>query len=317
MSPLTTTERVERTARRSRRLAVTLVLNAILAIAQVVAGAMAHSVGLLADAGHNLTDAAGIAVSLVAVRMTLRPRSASRSYGYHRGPILAALANAAVIAVVTVAIAVAGIERLLHPRPVHAPTMVVVAAIAFVVNGTAALLLREDADDLNMRTAFLHMGGDALGSLTVLVAGIVLLVHPALERLDPAAALVVGALICIEAVRILRDTTAVLLESTPSDIDVAELAATMEAVTGVAEVHDLHVWSLSSDVRALSAHLVVSGHPTLEEAQVVGERVKAAVAAPFLIAHSTLELECERCIDGESDPCLMDALGEDTGVIPS
>jgi cobalt-zinc-cadmium efflux system protein len=313
MSPGTS---IERTARRSRRLAVTLALNAVLAVTQVVAGTMAHSVGLLADAGHNLTDAAGIAVSLVAVRMTLRPRSPSRSYGYHRGPILAALANAAVIAVVTVAIAVASIERLVHPRPVHATAMVVVAAIAFVVNATAALLLREDSDDLNMRTAFLHMGGDALGSLTVLAAGAVLLVHPALERLDPLAALVVGALICFEAVRILRDTMAVLLESAPADIDVADLTTAMGAVLGVAEVHDLHVWSLSNDVRALSAHVVLSGHPSLEEAQVVGERVKAAVAAPFLIAHSTLELECERCIDGESDPCLMDTLTEGTEAIP-
>ncbi len=309
----------ERTTRRSRRLAVTLVLNAALAVTQLVTGVMAHSMGLLADAGHNLTDAAGIAVSLVAVRLTLRPRSPSRSYGYHRGPILAALVNAAVIAVVTVSIAAGSIGRLIHPHAVHATTVVVVAAIAFAVNATAALVLREDSDDLNMRTAVLHMGGDALGSLAVLVAGAVLIVHPSLERLDPIAALAVGALICFEAVRILRDTLAVLLESTPPDIDVAELATTMGSVPGVSEVHDLHVWSLSSDVRALSAHLVLSGHPTLEEAQVVGERVKAALTTPYAIAHSTLELECERCMDGESDPCLMDNLdnlGEGAGAVP-
>jgi cobalt-zinc-cadmium efflux system protein len=307
MSPGTT---IERTSRRTRRLAATLALNVALAATQVVAGVMAHSTGLLADAGHNLTDGAGIAVSLVAVRMALRPRSASRSFGYHRGPILAALANAAVIAVVTVAIAAGSIERLIHPRAAHGATMVAVGAIAFVVNGAAALVLREDSGDLNMRTAFLHMGGDALGSLAVVVAGAILVVDPSLERVDPLAALAVGALILFEAVRILRATMEVLLESVPADIDVAELATTMGTVPGVAEVHDLHVWSLSSDVRALSAHVVLTGHPTLEEAQVVGERVKAALSAPYAIAHSTLELECERCTDGEADPCLMDSLGD-------
>ena len=311
MSPGTT---IDRTHRRTRRLAVTVGLNVALAVTQVIAGAMAHSIGLFADAGHNLTDAAGIAVSLVAVRMTLRPRSPARSFGYHRGPILAALANAAVIGVVTVAIAVGSIERLVHPRAAHGATMVVVAAIAFAVNAGAALALREDSGDLNMRSAFLHMGGDALGSLAVLVAGAVLVADPSLERVDPLSALAVGGLILFEAVRILRDSARVLLESVPADIDVDELTAAMGAVPGVSDVHDLHVWSLSSDVRALSAHVVLSGHPTLEEAQVVGERVKAAVVVPFDIAHSTLELECERCVDGEWDPCLMDDLGDATGA---
>ncbi|HUO48509.1 MAG TPA: cation diffusion facilitator family transporter [Acidimicrobiales bacterium] len=306
----------DRTTRRSRRLAITLGLNVVLALTQVVGGIVAHSMGLLADAGHNLTDAVGIAVSLVAVRLTLRPRSPARSFGWHRGPILAALVNAAAIAVVTVAIVAGSIERLVNPQAVHASAVVAIAALAFVVNGGAALLLHEDRADLNMRTAFLHMGGDALGSLTVLAAGVVLMIDPRLERIDPIAALAVGALILVEALRILRDTMAVLLESTPTDIDLGALTDTMTAVGGVAEVHDLHVWSLSSDYRALSAHVVLTGHPTLEEAQVVGERVKAALARPFAIAHSTLELECERCIDEEADPCGMDA-AEPRAAVPT
>jgi cobalt-zinc-cadmium efflux system protein len=305
----------DRTTRRSRRLSITLGLNVLLAMTQVIGGIAAHSMGLLADAGHNLTDAAGIAVSLVAVRLTLRPRSAARSFGWHRGPILAALVNAAAIAVVTVAIAVGSVERLVHPRAVHAPTVVVIAALAFIVNAGAALLVHEDRADLNMRTAFLHMGGDALGSLAVLAAGVVLMIDPGLERIDPIAALAVGALILVEAVRILRDTMAVLLESAPTDIDLGELTATMASVGGVAEVHDLHVWSISSEYRALSAHVVLTGHPTLEEAQVVGERVKAALSGPFAIAHSTLELECERCTD-DADPCGMDGSGEPGSAVP-
>jgi cobalt-zinc-cadmium efflux system protein len=301
---------MDRATRRTRRLVIALGLNIVLAATQLVAGLAAHSTGLLSDAGHNVTDVAGVAMSLLAVRWASRPRNPSHSFGYHRGPILAALGNAAVIAVVTVAIVVQSVTRLVHPHTVHAGVVVAVAATAFVVNGLAALMLRERSGDLNMRSAALHMGGDALGSLAVLVAGGVLLAHPSLEWADPGASIVVALIIVVEAYRLLRGSVDVLLESSPADVDLAELTAVMGRVPGVAEVHDLHVWSLSSDVRALSAHVVLTGHPTLEQAQVVGDRVKSAIGAPFTIAHSTLELECERCIDGEVDPCLMDSVGD-------
>jgi cobalt-zinc-cadmium efflux system protein len=301
---------MDRATSRTRRLIVALGLNLVLAGAQLIGGLVAHSTGLLSDAGHNVTDVAGVAMSLLAVRWALRPRSASHSFGYHRGPILAALGNAALIAVITVAIVVGSIVRLVHPRPVHGSLVVAVAGAAFVANAVAALVLRERSWDLNMRSATLHMAGDALGSLAVLIAGAVLVVHPSLEWADPVSALVVALIIVVEAYPLLRASVDVLLESVPADLDLAELTAAMGRVPGVAEVHDLHVWSLSSDVRALSAHVVLSGHPTLEQAQVVGDRVKSAIGAPFTIAHSTLELECERCIDGEVDPCLMDSVGD-------
>jgi cobalt-zinc-cadmium efflux system protein len=302
---------VDRTTRRTRRLAVTLGLNVVLACAQVVGGLVAHSTGLLSDAGHNVTDVAGIAASLIAVRLTLRPRSPARSFGYHRGPILAALANSAVIAAVTVAIVAASVVRLVHPHAVTGGLVASLAGAAFVVNGLAALVLRERGQDLNMRSAALHMTGDALGSLGVLAAGVVLVVDPSLRWADPAAALAVAAIIVVEALRLMRASVDVLLEATPSDVDLGALTGAMGRVPGVAEVHDLHVWSLSSDVRALSAHLVLTGHPSLEEAQAVGDEVKAAIGTRFAIAHSTLELECERCADGEVDPCLMDRPGSD------
>jgi cobalt-zinc-cadmium efflux system protein len=293
---------------RMGRLTVTLAVTIALAVGQLVAGVVAHSTGLLADAGHNITDVAGIAMSLVAVRFILRPRSPTLSFGYHRGTILAALANAAIIAAVTVAIVVGGVDRLLHPRPVEGGVVVGVALGAFAVNALAASVLRDRSSDLNMRSAALHMTADAAASLVVAIAGVLILVDARLRWADPAASLAVAALIIVEAYRLLRASLAILLESTPADLDLAALTTAMDSIAGVAEVHDLHVWSLSSEVRALSAHVMVVGHPTLEEAQAIGDRVKAAVAEPFSIAHSTLELECERCIDGESDPCLMDAL---------
>jgi len=303
-----------RATSRTRRLGLTLGLTLALAGGELAGGLVAHSMGLLSDAGHDVTDVAALAVALFAVRWALRPRSPSRSFGYHRGPILAALVNAAVIAAVTVAIVVESVVRLLHPHAVRGGLVVAVAGAALVVNGLAVLVLHEKSGDLNMRAATVHMAADALGSVAVVAAGAVLLARPSLQWVDPMASLAVAAIIVVEAYRLLRASVDVLLESAPADVDLGELTAAMGDVPGVTEVHDLHVWSLSSEVRALSAHVVLSGHPTLEEAQAVGDRVKAAIGVPFTIAHSTLELECERCTDAEIDPCLMDGVAERTGT---
>jgi cobalt-zinc-cadmium efflux system protein len=291
---------------RTRRLTVSIALNVVLVAVQIGFGIFAHSVGLLADAGHNITDVAGLVLALVAVRLVLRPRSAARSFGNHRATILAALANAVIITAVTLVIVAGSIRRLGHPVHVDAGIVVAVAAGALVINGVAALVLRDGTNDLNMRAAVLHLFGDALSSLAVLVAGAVLLAVPSATWLDPASALVVAAIIVWQAVGVFRESISVLLESTPGDVDLGQLTSTMAGVPGVAEVHDLHVWSLSSDLRVLSAHLVMTGHPTLEEAQAVGDEVKHAIAGPYAISHSTLELECERCSDEADDPCHME-----------
>ena len=291
---------------RTRRLILSLCLNTALVVVQIAFGLVAHSTGLMADAGHNLTDVGAMVLALVAVRFVLRPATSARSFGNHRATVLAALANSLLLATVTVLIVVASIHRLLHPMPVHAGIVVVVAIIGLVVNGVATLVLRDGSNDLNMRAALLHMAGDTLASVAVVAGAAVLLVVPSASWLDPASALVVAAIIVVQAVGIMRDTVSVLLESTPSDVDLVDLSAAIVAVDGVDGVHDLHVWSLSSETRVLSAHVVLTGHPSLEEAQVVGDRVKRSIGPPFGIAHSTLELECEQCLDGDEDPCRMD-----------
>jgi cobalt-zinc-cadmium efflux system protein len=291
---------------RTHRFAIALALNAGLVIVQAGFAAAAHSTGLLADAGHNLVDAGGLGLSLVAVRLALRPPSAARTYGNHRATILAALVNASLVAVVTVLIVIESVHRFGHPEPIRAGIVVVVASLGLVVNGIAMLVLRDRSRDLNVRAAVLHMGGDALASLAVVLAAAILLVEPSATWLDPVSALVVAAIIVVQATRVLVGSVAILLESTPADLDLSELTTAMSEVPGVGEVHDLHVWSLSSEMRVLSAHLVLTGHPTLEEAQQVGDRVKVTIAAPFGISHSTLELECERCNDEVDDPCQME-----------
>jgi cobalt-zinc-cadmium efflux system protein len=292
---------------RSSRLAIALGLNVTLVVAQVTFGLAAHSLGLLSDAGHNLTDVAAVLISIVAVRYARRGPTTARSYGFHRSTILAALANSAAIVAVTLAIIYEAVRRFSHPGHVRGGLVVIVALVAFALNAGAGLALHEHGrHDLNMRAALLHMAGDALASLGVAVAGAVILITGRFMWLDPAVSVGIALLIAVEAYRLVRQATDVLLESTPRDLDIRELSETIARVDGVDAVHDLHVWSLSSEVRALSAHVVLSGHPTLEDAQVVGERVKRTIREPFAIVHATLELECESCFEDPDDPCAMD-----------
>ena len=280
---------------RSTRLGVALGINLALVVGQLVIGLAAHASALLADAGHNLTDVVG-------------PRNDARSFGNHRATILAALFNAVTLALVTITIAVLSVDRVVHPETVNGAALAIVAGIALVVNGVAVLVLRDHTSDLNMRAAMVHMSADGMSSALALVAGVIIVAagHGA-DLADPAASLAISVMIVFQAYRLVRTSVDVLLESTPADVDLVALRSTITGVDGVTEVHDLHVWSLSSEVRALSAHLVLEGHPTLEEAQALGEQVRAAVAVPFDLAHTTLELECERCNDTD-DPCEMDEL---------
>ncbi len=294
-------------AGREGRLRAVLVLNVAIVVAQVVFGLAAHSLGLLADAGHNLTDVAALAVSLFAVRIARRAPTERRSFGFHRSTILAAQANAASILAVTVFILFEGARRVLHPVPVRGGLVVVVATVALVANALSALVLRGHGHDLNMRSALLHMVGDAGASLGVAVSGAVILATGRFSALDPAMSIVIALVIAWQAWKLVMATTNVLLESTPAGVDVGQLAHAMRSVSGVEGVHDLHVWSLSSDVHALSAHVVLGGHPSLEQAQSVGTQVKAAVSAPFGVAHATLELECEGCVD-DGSWCAMGAV---------
>jgi cobalt-zinc-cadmium efflux system protein len=286
---------------RLKRLRIAWGLNAVLVVAQVAVGLGAHSVGLIADAGHNLTDVAALTLSVVAVHLLGRPGNDRRSFGYHRGTILAAQANAAALLVVTVVIVYEAIRRLLHPETVHAGPVIVVAIAATIINLIAARFLDDHSHDLNMRGALLHMTSDALTSAGVAAAAIVIGVTGGHNWLDPSVSLVIACVIAFRAVQLLGATTNVLLEATPSDVEPTRLVEAMISVPGVEAVHDLHTWSLSSDYRALSAHIVLEGEPSLADAQRTTDAVKRVVAAQFGISHATLEPEADPC--GAEDPC--------------
>jgi len=276
---------------RSRRLVIALALNVVLVAGQVVFGLAAHSLGLLADGAHNVADVFAVGVSLVAVQLSRRPPTATHSYGWHRATILAALGNAVLILAVTAVIVVEAVVRLGHSEPVRGGVMLVVALAATALNVGAALVLRERRVDLNMRSSFLHMAADAGASLGVAAAGAVILTTGRLDWLDPAVSIMIGVVVAAEAWRLVRTAVDVLLESTPSDVDLDDLGAAMAGIDRAAGVHDVHVWSLSSGIRVLSAHVTLTGLPSLADAEAVGDRMKVMLADRYGIAHATLELE--------------------------
>ena len=227
----TTTPPSTLAARRERRLLVVLVLNLVIVVAQAVVGLVAHSLGLVADAGHSLTDVAAVAVSLYAVRLARRPATLRRSYGFHRSTVLAAQANAAALLAVTGLIAYFGVRGLLHPPDVEGGWVLAAAVVSAVVNGAAAWMLGHGHHhDLNMRSAALHMVGDAATSASVAVTAVVILVTGGYHWLDPAVSLLIAALIAVQAVRLVGETTDMLLESTPPGLIVDDL---IEAIVGL------------------------------------------------------------------------------------
>ena len=280
---------------RTQRLSIALALNGLLVVGQVVFGLLANSMGLLADAAHNLSDIAALVMAVMGVLLSRRPPTPERSYGWHRATILAALGNGLLLIAVTGIIMVEAILRLAHPEPVKGGVVVIVAAAATGLNAAAALVLRERQSDLNMRAALLHMSADAAASLGVAAVGLVILSTGRFDWLDPAVSIAIGLVIGVEAWRLVRRAVDVLLEATPPDIDLTSLAAAMTDVDGVADVHDIHVWSLSSGVRVLTAHVVIRDAQSLAGAQVIGGEVKHAIEHLFGIAHTTIELEDDGC----------------------
>ena len=281
-------------SKRRGALWIALAANAALMAAEIAGGFAFQSLALLTDAVHLLTDVSGLAIALLAIRLQARPITERHTFGLQRAEVLAAQANAFILIAVTILIAVEAARRLVTPVDVSGAGLAVVAAAGLVVNLSCARLLHEVAGkSLNMRGAFLHVALDAAGSVAALLAGIAIVLWD-VPRADPIASLVIGALVLWAAWRLLVDTTHVLLEGTPEGLDPAGVERAIVDHDGVEGVHHLHLWSLASDVPALSAHVVLAGEMSLHDAQVRGDSVKAMLAERFGIDHATLELECHR-----------------------
>jgi cobalt-zinc-cadmium efflux system protein len=285
--------------RETQRRALWLVLgaNAVYMVVEVVGGVAFHSLALLADAAHMLSDVVGLSIALIAQKLMTRPATARHSFGLQRAEVLGAQANALVLIAVAGWIVFEAMRRIGEPDDVAGLGLIVVAAAGLAVNVGSAVVLaraRSHSANLNVRGAFLHMVADAAGSLGAIAAGVAVLVWDA-DWLDPTVSIAIAALVLWAAWGLLLDATHVLLEGTPRGTSPDEVEQALGADANVEAVHHLHLWNLASDTPALSAHIVLRGEVTLHEAQARGDQLKVMLAERFGITHATLELECHAC----------------------
>jgi cobalt-zinc-cadmium efflux system protein len=283
------------------RLILSLGLNLLITLLQLAGGILANSLGLLSDAAHNLSDVVALGLSLWAVRLGRRPATPNRTFAYKRAEILVALFNSAVLVAISVFIIVEAARRMLGPQSVEGLLVAGFAAAGLVINGVAALLLRTHGSDLNLRSAFLHLVGDAATSLGVMISGLIVY-FTGWSYADAIVSILVSLWIGREAIVIVRKTVSVLMEGTPEGVEFAEVDQAILAVPGVRGVHDLHIWSISSSDLALSAHVVVAD-ASLSELGSVMTNLKDMLARQFGVGHVTVELENEggQCAGGGCD----------------
>ena len=277
-----------------RRLTLALGITLVFVVVEALAGWYANSLALLTDAAHNFTDVIALGLSWYALRLTTRPAHAGKTFGYHRAGILIALLNSTTLVLIALGISYEAYRRLIAPPQVQAGVLIVVAAIAFAVNlGTALLVRRGSENDLNLRSAFVHLAGDAVSTLGAILAGIGIALT-GMAFLDPLASLLIGALILWNAWGILRESVEILLESTPRDVDVQVMVGDLMRVPGVRGVHDLHVWSITQNMRALSAH-ILTDDVLLSTGTTVQRDINELLSRKYGIAHAALQLECAGC----------------------
>jgi cobalt-zinc-cadmium efflux system protein len=279
--------------RTSKVLRVSLVVTLAYIVLLVVAGIRAHSLALLSEAGHNLSDFVALLLSLVAVYLESRPPSATKTYGWHRAGVLAALVNAGSLVVVSFLIFYEAFRRLQNPELVHAGLMIWVAAAGVVMNGVIALLLYRSGRDVNIRSALLHEIGDTVSTAAVIVGGWVILATGQ-YWIDSALSFGIGALILWSGFGICRETLNILLEGTPRGIRLDRVEAAMRAVEGVNDVHDLHVWNIGSETRALSCHISIEDIPPSVSERILRD-VKQRLHEEFRIDHTTIQFENVIC----------------------
>ncbi|HET9030054.1 MAG TPA: cation diffusion facilitator family transporter [Candidatus Aquilonibacter sp.] len=287
------------------RLTLALVLAAAVAALEFWGGYASHSIALLTDAVHVCMDVFALAVALIAAIGASRPADARKTWGYGRIEVLGALFNGALLFGATLVLVVEAVRRFGAPIEPHGILMTIVAAIGLVVNlGIGLTLSHDHSENLNIRAALFHVVGDALGAFAVIVGGVVIIFTHA-AWIDPLLSLFVAAIIIAGVVRVLRDAADVLLEATPAGIDADEVAGRMRAVDGIEAVHDLHIWTIGTDSRALSAHVLVS-QAQLRQGPAVLDRLRTMLLDRYGIGHVTVQLETEHCDPGGVIICRPD-----------
>jgi cobalt-zinc-cadmium efflux system protein len=276
-----------------------------------VAGLRAHSLALLSEAGHNVSDFLALLLSFAAVYFQTRPANDSKTFGYQRAGVLAAFINAATLIVISLWIGIEALHRLSTPVSVQPKVMMAVAAAGVVMNGVIAGLLWGVARDVNLRSAFLHMAGDTLSTAAVIAGGAGILLTGR-NWIDPVLSLLIAALILWSSIGIVRETLNILLEGTPRNISLTDIRSQMEAVQGVINVHDLHVWCLGSHSSALACHVTIADIPPSESACIL-VKLNHVLHDHFHISHTTIQFEHIGC--GELEGCVVPMEEMSTGAV--
>jgi len=279
-----------------RVLTISLGVTLAYIVLLVVAGIRAHSLALLSEAGHNLSDFLALALSLVAVYLQSRPASSTKTYGYHRAGVLAALANAVSLVAVAFFIFYEAFRRLQHPEQVQASVMMWVAFAGVVMNGVIALMLyrsTEGSGDVNIRSALLHEVGDTLSTAAVIAGGWAIMVTGN-YWIDSVLSIAIGVLILWSGFGIVRETLNILLEGTPRGVKLESVEIAIRSIDGVNDVHDLHCWSIGSETRALSCHIAIADIPPSVSERILRD-VKERLHHDFRIDHTTIQFEHAEC----------------------
>ena len=274
-----------------RGLMLALVTTTVILVAEAVGGWLSNSLALLADAGHMLSDALALVLAYAAISLAARPATRSKTYGWHRLEILAALLNGVVLVLISVFIVWEAYKRVLHPPDVGVPLMLVIAAIGLVANILGLFFLSGHHHSLNMRGAYLHVLGDLLSSVGVVVGGLAMWATGAMW-VDPVLSVLISVVIVAGAWRLLKESVDVLLEATPAGIDHAEVESRIRALDGVTGVHDLHIWCITSGVNALSCHVEVK-QEILARCESMLDAIRHVAREDFSIGHVTVQIEPE------------------------
>jgi cobalt-zinc-cadmium efflux system protein len=292
-----------RNAKTSRVLRVSLAVTLVYIVLLVVAGIHSHSLALLSEAGHNLTDFVALLMSWGAVYLQSRPPSARKTFGYNRAGVLAAFINGLTLVLICFYIWYEAFKRLHAPVQVEASVMIWVAAAGVVMNGGIALLLMRGHRDINLRSALLHEIGDTLSTAAVIVGGIAI-AATGQPWIDPALSVGIGVMMLWSSISIIRESLNILLEGTPSGMDLERIEKAICGIPGVCSVHDLHVWSIGSDTHSLSCHVGIDDITASESANIL-VAIRAVLGDNFQIHHTTIQFELKAC--EVSDGCVIPA----------
>jgi len=261
----------------------------LLVVVEFIAGHVGHSLALVSDGWHNLTDLPSLGLAFLAIYFERKSPDQQRTYGYQRAGVLAAFVNALLLAAVAAYLCFEGYQRIVHPEPISTRLMLIVGVVALIINSTITLALSGGRHDLNLRAIFIHNFGDALSNLGI-IAGAWLIARTGQHLIDPLLAFVIAGMILWSTAGILGGSANILLEGAPKGMRLNELANSMLVVPGVREVHDIHVWSLGSKTHALSCHVRILDMPT-SESELIAQRIRDSLASTFGIDHTTIQFE--------------------------